>query len=351
MMSSNAPWSIGYVPHGANLDRPMDRRRFPRYAAMRGLSFDLVSGWEGHEVIVLTPAADITHWVDVAPDRRLVVDFPDAYLEEGPGLKRAVRGLAKWLSGESRRPVLSYLRALTRLLERADAVVCSTDEQATKIARYNHNVHPILDLHGEFGFLPATIRQSDRFDIVWEGLTATLPAIRQVLPALRALARSRQLRLHLVTVLEATKYMNRFVVQSTEEMVADWGIVVRLFQWTIEKLTEVAGFCDLAIVPVDLTDPLAVGKPENRMRIFWRLGLPVVVSANPAHIRAADLAGLGDHVVCSTIEEWEKALVGLAARPALRLEVGSAGQAAARSAYSEESLALRWDRVIDSLQR
>ncbi len=351
MMSTNASLSIGYVPHGPNLDRPMDRRRFPRYAAMRGLSFDVVSGWENHAAIVLTPAADVTHWVNAMPDRRIVVDLPDAFLEERQGPKQAVRGLAKWVGGESRRPVVSYLRALERLLERADAIVCSTDEQATNISRYNRNVHPILDLHGEFEFVPPTTRQSDRFDIVWEGLTATLPAVRQMVPALRALARSRQLRLHLVTDLEAPKYMNRFVVRRTEEMVADWGIDVRLYQWTIEKLTEVAGSCDLAIVPVDLTDPLAVGKPENRMRIFWRLGLPVIVSASPAHIRAADLAGLGDHVVCSTIEEWEEALVELASSPDLRLELASAGQVAARSVYSDESLALRWDRVINSLKR
>jgi hypothetical protein len=211
-------------------------------------------------------------------------------------------------------------------------------------------VHPILDLHGEFEFVPPIIRQSDRFDIVWEGLTATLPAVRQVLPALRSLARSCQLRLHLVTDLEAPKFMNRFVVRRTEEIVANWGIDIELHKWTVETLNEVAGSCDVAIVPVDLTDPLAVGKPENRMRIFWRLGLPVVVSANPAHIRAASLAGLGDHVVCSTIEEWEKVLVRLSTSPALRLEMALAGQAAARSSFSDESLALRWDRVIDSLQ-
>jgi hypothetical protein len=56
-------------------------------------------------------------------------------------------------------------------------------------------------------------------------------------------------------------------------------------------------------------------------------------------------------VVCSTIEEWEEALVELASSPDLRLELASAGQVAARSVYSDESLALRWDRVINSLKR
>ncbi len=349
-MSTTASQSIGYVPHGPNLDRPMDRRRFPRYAEMRNLSFDVVAGWEDHEVIVLTPAADVTHWVDASRARSIIVDFPDAYLDERKGAKRAVRGLAKWVAGESRRPVLSYLRAFERLLERADAVVCSTEEQAVNISAYTGNVHPILDLHGEFDFVPPTVRKSDRFEVVWEGLTATLPAVQQVLPALRSLARSQPLRLHLVTDLEAPKYMNRFVVRQTEKMVAGWGIDIQVHKWTVDTLNEVARSSDLAIVPVDLTDSLAVGKPENRMRIFWRLGLPVVVSKNPAHERAAELAGLGNLVLCSTAEDWEATLVQLSSRSDLRLEVALAGQAAARTSYSDESRAVRWDRVIDSVR-
>ena len=93
------PLPLGYVPHGEALDRPFDRRRFPRYAAMRGLSFDVVRGWEDHEVIVLSPAADVTYWVNAPSERQIVFDLPDAYLDEPRGFKRSVRGLAKWAGG------------------------------------------------------------------------------------------------------------------------------------------------------------------------------------------------------------------------------------------------------------
>lgn len=340
---------LGYVPYGRNLERPADRRRFPRYAAIRNLPFEIVSGWEDNEVIILSTAADVTEWVHAPSNRRIVVDLPDAFLDEGRGPKRAVRGLAKWVGGESRRPVLDYHRAVERLLERADAVVCSTDEQVARIARHSRNVHPILDLHGEFECLPPTPGTSDRLDIVWEGLTATLPAIRPMLSALRALASRIDVRLHLVTDLVAPRYMNRFLVSRTEDVVSDWGIEVRLHQWSIDTLTEVARGCDIAIVPVDLADPMALGKPENRMRIFWRLGLPVVASASPANVRAASLAGLGDRVLCSTADDWRRTLESLHARPEDRLAIATAGQETALTAYSEESLAQRWDRLFESL--
>jgi len=340
---------LGYVPYSRNLERPADRRRFPRYAAIRGLLFDVVSGWEDNDVIILSTAADITRWVNAPTDRKIVVDLPDAFLDEGRGLKRAVRGLAKWVSGETRHPVINYHKAVERLLERADAVVCSTDEQAARIVRHCHNVHPILDLHGELECLSPTIRTSDQLDIVWEGLTATLPAVRSVLPALRAIAGRIDVRLHLVTDLVAPRYMNRFLVSRTEDAIADWGIDVRLYQWSVDTLTEVARRSDVAIVPVDLADPMAMGKPENRMRIFWRLGLPVVASATPANVRATRVAGIGERVLCSTVDDWRHALQQLHFQPEERLEIASAGQAAALTAYSEESLALRWDRLFESL--
>ena len=86
MTSCDVSATIGYVPHGPELERPFDRRRFPRYAAMRGLSFEVVADWESHELVVLSPSADVTFWVNTPSDRRIVVDLPDAYLDERHGL-------------------------------------------------------------------------------------------------------------------------------------------------------------------------------------------------------------------------------------------------------------------------
>ena len=98
-----------------------------------------------------------------------------------------------------------------------------------------------------------------------------------------------------------------------------------------------------------MADPMAVRKPENRMRVFWRLGLPVVASASPSNVRAASLAGVADRVVCSTADDWERALEHLRTHPEDRLKIARAGQDVALTTYSEESLAQRWDRLFESL--
>ena len=350
MTADNATWSeIGYVPHGPRLERPFDRRRFPCYAKMRGLSFRSVTDWKDHDIIVLSPSADVTRWVDAPSDRRIVVDLPDSYLDERRGVRRSFRGLAKWAVGESRRPTLNYGRAMERLLERADAVVCSTDEQVLNISKHSANVHPILDLHSEIKVRRPMTSGGVGLDIIWEGLAVTLPAIQQILPALKSLSSRYELRLHLVTDLRYKRYMNRFHTCLTEDFVANWGIDVRLHQWSLDTLSEVADRCDIAVVPVDLSDPMAAGKPENRMRIFWRLGLPVVASASSAHTRAASLAGIDGQVLCTTSDDWKRALERLHERPDERLAIAEAGQATALSAYSDESLACRWDLLLESL--
>ena len=79
---------LGYVPYGRNLERPADRRRFPQYAAVRNLPFKIVSGWEDSDVIVLSAAADVTKWVHAPSNRRIVVDLPDALLDDNRRLRR-----------------------------------------------------------------------------------------------------------------------------------------------------------------------------------------------------------------------------------------------------------------------
>ncbi len=341
--------SVGYVPHGPAMDRPFDRRRFPRFARSRGLALDVVDRWSSHDCYILSPSADVTRWVDAPPNVRIVVDLPDAYLAEDFSIRRAVRGVAKWVGGESARPVASYRRALERLLQRADAVVCSTGDQAEAVSAFNDNVHPILDLHGEFPVVEPSGPRSDRLELVWEGLTATLPAVSAILPALRSMADRRSVCLHLVTDLEAPRYMNRFVVRRTADLVADWGVPIELHQWSVDCLVEVAGSADLAVVPVDLNAPFAAGKPENRMRIFWRLGLPVVASSSPAHRRAMTVAGLGDRWLCDGLDDWRTCFESVGKEPARLSEAARAGQQAAVGPYADSALEEKWLTVLRSI--
>ena len=341
---------IGYVPLSPDLSVPGDRRRFPRYAAARGIEFELAMDWEGLDLVVLSSEVDITRWVGAPTGTGVILDLPDAFLDERRTLRSLTRGLAKWMAGPLSHPVLDHRRAVIRLIQRADAVVCSTPEQADKLERFTGNAHVVLDLHGEVEPLaPRSTTGDGRLEVVWEGLHPTLVAIEQVLPALRRLGTSSEVTLNLVTDLRSPRFMNRFGVREVAEVVAGWGIDVRFHEWSVRNLRNVATTADLAIVPVELHDPYTVGKPENRMRIFWRLGLPVVASDTPSHRRAMNVAGLSDQALCTTADDWMEALGRYAEDHELRRVDGELGYVAALGPYGDPTVLAGWDEVLSSL--
>ena len=341
---------IGYVPLSPDLSVPGDRRRFPRYAAARGIEFELAMDWEGLDLVVLSSEVDITRWVGAPTGTGVILDLPDAFLDERKTLRSLTRGLAKWMAGPLSHPVLDHRRAVIRLIQRADAVVCSTPEQADKLERFTGNAHVVLDLHGEVEPLaPRSTTGDGRLEVVWEGLHPTLVAIEQVLPALRRLGTSSEVTLNLVTDLRSPRFMNRFWVREVAEVVAGGGIDVRFHEWSVRNLRNVATTADLAIVPVELHDPYTVGKPENRMRIFWRLGLPVVASDTPSHRRAMNVAGLSDQALCTTADDWMEALGRYAEDHELRSVDGELGYVAALGPYGDPTVLAGWDEVLSSL--
>jgi hypothetical protein len=338
------------VPLSPDLSVPGDRRRFPRYAAARGIEFELAMDWEGLDLVVLSSEVDITRWVGAPTGTGVILDLPDAFLDERKTLRSLTRGLAKWMAGPLSHPVLDHRRAVIRLIQRADAVVCSTPEQADKLERFTGNVHVVLDLHGEIEPLaPRSTTGDGRLEVVWEGLHPTLVAIEQVLPALRRLGTSSEVTLNLVTDLRSPRFMNRFGVREVAEAVAGWGIDVRFHEWSVRNLRNVATTADFAIVPVELHDPYTVGKPENRMRIFWRLGLPVVASDTPSHRRAMNVAGLSDQALCTTADDWMEALGRYAEDHELRSVDGELGYVAALGPYGDPTVLAGWDEVLSSL--
>jgi len=281
---------------------------------------------------------------------KVVLDLPDAFLDEGQSLRSRGRGIAKWLAGPLSRPVLDYRRSVEGLIGRADAVVCSTREQAENLQQLSDSVHGVLDLHEEFGVTePREAVDRRPVHVVWEGMYPTLVACRQVLPALHRLAAGPGVVVHLVTDRRSPRFMNRFGIRDVAEVVADWGVEVRLHDWSVEELRRVALLADLAIVPVETDDPYTRGKPENRMRIFWRLGLPVVASDTPAHRRAIEVAGLESDSLCLTSGDWVGALQALAGEPATRHRLAVNGQAAAVDAYADSGILRQWDRVLGSV--
>lgn len=350
-MSPNRPHA-GYAPYTPDFSAPGDRRRFVFYARHRGVPFSCAAPGKPFDVICVSAAADIVAWSRHPPGGgRIVYDLVDSYLalpRRSP--KNYGRGTAKWLARQTSRPVLDWRRAVEAMCRRADAVVCSTDEQREAILRFCDNVHVILDDHAELAHPPKDrFSIGERLNLVWEGLPYTLGALGQLDVPLRAIAARRAMTVHVITDLRFRRYATRFGRRETlKTLESILRVPVKLYAWDLETMPAIATACDIAILPAAIEDPFSRGKPENRLLLFWRLGLPVIASATPAYERAMLRAGI-EGMACRTAADWCAALDRLTASEALRRRLSAQGHTLVEREHGSERLAQRWDAVFESV--
>jgi glycosyltransferase involved in cell wall biosynthesis len=342
--------SIGYAPRSPHLRAPGDRRRFAFYAHHRKVPFELtVSPSSVHDVVVVTESADIPAWIRAPSSTKIVYDLVDSYLAlPRLAVKNVGRGVAKRLAGATSRITLDWHATVRAMCRRADAVVCATDEQRNQIAQLNPNVHVILDDHSELGARRKhSYAGAVPFRLVWEGLPYTLPAFASVAGVINEACRRDDAELHLVTDLEFHRYAGTFGRERTDRVAGRMLDRFRLHPWSVDALAEMTRTADLGLIPADLRDPFSAGKPENRLLIFWRLGLPVLTSATPAYMRTMERAGVD--MTCTDTADWRAKLKRYMGDEGLRRDAAERGLTYVRETHSPERLLAAWDRVFASI--
>jgi hypothetical protein len=342
---------IGYVPCGPSFTAPGDRRRFCYYAAKRDIPFEIARPSETYDIIILTQSADISTWSRYPRGRtKIIFDFIDSYLSiPSSDPKGLLRGVAKFATGQNRRLLLSYKQGLEQMCRRADAVICSTQAQKLRIASLCPRVFMILDFHGT---VVRTYKENyatnGAFHFVWEGLPSSLGHLLQVKAALQELQKTRPFVIHAITDLEYGRYLGgRFIKCSTVEDARKIWKGMYLYAWNEQTFSAIACNCDLALVPLPLQDPLSAGKPENRLLLFWRMGIPVLVSSTEAHRHVMRESGI--NMSCTSQREWVEALQHYMSDQRAREEAGRRGRAFVEERCSEERSLAKWDDVLESV--
>jgi len=339
---------IGYVPISKTLDGPGDRRRFVYYAQKRGIEFEIADPKKEYDIVILSQRADISVWSRYS-NAKLVYDLIDSYFAiPRTDFKGQMRGLFKYLSRQSRYLQLDHWKAIGTMCARADAVVCSTEEQRKDILKYCPNVHLILDAHmGVTRKVKTSYIASQPFRLVWEGLPSSLGSLKNLRPVLNSLRARHPIEVHVVTDPEYYRYMGKYGKTNTMNEVRRILPNAHFHEWRESNLADIACSCDLAVIPLSLDDPFAAGKPENKLLLFWRLGMPVVTAASPAYVRSMQAAGL--NLTSKTDSEWLEKLDWLLSDEDARRLVGTMGRDYTEREFSESALLNRWDKLFESL--
>lgn len=338
---------IGYVPYDRSLQRPGDRRRFCKYAADRSLHFEIADPSERYDIVLLSAMADAGLWAEY-PHGKVVYDLIDSYLIEDNWMT-PLRGVAKVITGQNQRFRLDYKGAMRDLCRRADAVICSTEEQREDILSYCKNVHIILDSHETVVRATKTSYAANGpLKLAWEGLPYTLPLLATLRPVFHAISAERGVELHVVTDLKYKKYLGRFGSKDVAKEVKKIHQDSRVYEWDETTCSGILASCDLGIIPIDTSSAFATGKPENKLLLMWRIGLPVLVSPTPAYMRALARAGL-DEMTCDTPEDWVEKLRRYGSNEDLRSQAGRRGQTYVNQQFSSFEFLRVWDNLLTSL--
>jgi len=341
---------IGYVPYDNKLDQPGDSRRFCYYAKKRNIAFEIADPSRNYDLVIVSEHGDLSAWSDYRKgDAKVVYDFIDSYLAiSRRNLKGILRGLAKYVTGQSRHLRLDYWKAIESMCRRADAVICTTDEQRQDISKFCKNVRIILDIHTLYNKVKTDYSSHKVFNLVWEGYPHNLPPFFEIKDVLKEINAKRKIALHLVTNLTYGQFMGRYWKRHTTDIARKIFENVYLYDWNEQLCPTIICACDMAIVPLFLNDHLSSGKPEDKLAIFWRMGMPAIVSATAAHTRVMAQAGL-QNMACRTPHEWKAALEYYMANESARQHAGLSGRTFIETHRSEEKILEQWDNLFASV--
>jgi hypothetical protein len=342
---------IGYVPCSESLKLPGDRRRSCYYARKRNVVFEIARPTKIYDVVIVTAAGDISLWSRYTKgNAKIIYDQVDAYLTTPIlSMRGLFRGVAKFATRQNRRLLLNYAAGIREMCQRADAVICSTVEQQSDIQSFCRNIHIILDFQGDsVRSCKQDYSSGEVFNFVWEGLPGNVGFLGEIREVLLEVCRKRKIAIHVITALRYGKYLNgQFVRRRTEDEVSKIFKPIYVYAWNEQTCSAISTACDLALIPIPLQDPVCVGKPENKLLFFWRLGVPAVVSATPAYTRVMRHCGL--HMACHTTEDWRVTLEKYLSDEHAREETGQRGKAFAERVHGEERMLTQWDGVFHSI--
>jgi hypothetical protein len=295
--------TIGYAPYNKDYTAPGDRRRFIFYANEKKIKFNFADPLEHYDIVYLTYGSDLTRWLKYKkenPNVKFVFELIDSYLLESTNLVTILRGLIRYISGKESFFCFNYNKVLRKFLVVADAIVCSTYIQKLEVLKYNRNVHISLDYFSEdINFKKVYVDNNNKIKLVWEGQAYTVENLLLINSVLEKL--KNKIELHIITD-PVIKFPFNIFNRKTNTILKSLACQYYIYDWNRSDFCKIISNCDLAIIPISAKNSMMWHKPENKLLLFWEIGIPTLTTNTPAYKHVMNIAGLD--FCCTTTDEW-----------------------------------------------
>ena len=339
---------IAFVPISPDLTHPADRRRFCYLAESINLEYEVYKQGSDYDLIILTETSDISYWRRLNKDSKIIFNLTNSHLAEGLNLKSMFRGIAKYISRQHKYLDINYIDALKKMCQRADAVICATKEQKDYISKYCKNTHILFDAHfSEVKRIKEDFKAHSPFRLVWEGLPSNTYQLKELTNLLANSNIKEKVELNVITDRYGYMLLNKYIKRNTEKYLRKLSIKTNFFEWSRENLENVCLNSDLAIIPIDLKDPMMLGKPENKLILLWRMGLPAIVGGTPSYIKIMKEVNQNNYITKKS--DWIPKLNELIDSKSKREIAGMEGFNYVCKNYNKEKFIKKWENLFNSI--
>jgi len=340
---------IAYWPYNQSKNEPGDRRRFLFYTNKKKISFEFYNPSSSYNIVLLSEVADIGIIKNLKKNNtKVIYECIDSYYLDNYEWKDTFRGLAKYLTRDNKKLFFNYRNALKKILSDVDGVTCASKEQASQLSEFNDNVHWIPDMpNDEIINVKSSYSKNGIIKLVWEGLPSNVYQLNNLKTVFKRFSESYSFDLHVITNQNYYKHMNRFGRVLTKDIIKDVCENIIFHEWDTQTYSKLITECDIAIIPIDRNNIIALGKPENKLIIFWKMGIPTITTATKSYDRVMQEAGI--ELTCKNNDDWLKHLSTLSSNEGLRKSIGIKGKRYAEENYSEKIVLDKWDKMFESI--
>jgi glycosyltransferase involved in cell wall biosynthesis len=354
---------ISYVPFSYNNINPgYDLRNIILYSKLKKIKIEKIN-LENHnksDIIVLPPTFDPTNLEFIKNNNaKIIYQLVDNYLSQDTlSFKNIFRGPVNYLSGQSKKITFNFKSNQKKLCQLVDAVICSSQEQKQEIIKYNKNCHIFFE--GNFHISNSKIEKKFKKNIiklVWEGRSENLINLRLFKPVFDRLIDIYNIELHIVSDL-SYPLLNRINFSSIKLIKNIFGSLYQenttqkksyifFHQWNKDIVSNILKSCDLAIVPLDISNKFLFGKSMNKVILMWKNNLPVVSSNIDSYQKLSN--EINHPFCCSNTNEWVDTISKLIENDDFREIYIKKIKDFITINYSKEKFVKQWDDIFNSV--
>jgi hypothetical protein len=347
---------VGVIPNAPDFTHPADRRRFVPYFHKEGILYETAEFSKSYDAVYISISADLGLWsqykaVQRAAGKlpRVVFDLSDDLLSEKPA-RDMMRGVFYYLTRRNSAFDLSYKKAVVRMVESADIVLCGSDEQKAGLDRLHDNVVVMRDFFlDDLGARKPSLslRRPGELNVLWEGLSHGNVEIFRMLREVLDGVDGFRVNAHVVTDPTYCRVGSSHFCEPT------WALLSRIFDgsrvrvhhyaWTPQTFSAIASSCDIGVIPVP-RNPVMRRKPENKLLLLWQVGLPVVTSDTASYSRV--MHEVGQDFAATSLADWKRMVESLGGDQAVRERYMAAANRYLEDACSETAIMKVWRQVL-----